>query len=229
MMNPCSPETLAKILDKRRTQLQARGLSEAEIKTDLDHLREMLANPTGYSQLVQKVLNVKRGLSETEQGEFNELKAKLMAGFDKGKSKAEDILGDSDARKFKILLYKSISGDRAAQIGNQAAPIDLMGVLAQREKELADAGNIRGARRMRLVRRKMERIDKQNTRLGRDYKKIKELDAELRSIEESLISYKTLLEEGTEGLAKETEKVKEKLSKIAERMGPLGQSLEKSK
>ena len=225
-MNPCSPETLAKILDKRRTQLQAKGLSEAQIKTDLDHLKEMLANPTGYSQLVQKVLNVKRGLSETEQGEFNELKAKLMAGFDKGKSKAEDILGDSDARKFKILLYKSISGDRAAQIGNQAAPIDLMGVLAQREKELADAGNIRGARRMRLVRRKMERIDKQNTRLGRDYKKIKELDAELRSIEESLISYKTLLEEGTEGLAKETEKVKEKLSKIAERMGPLGQSLE---
>ena len=85
MMNPCSPETLAKILDKRRTQLQARGLSEAEIKIDLDHLREMLANPTGYSQLVQKVLNVKRGLSETEQGEFNELKAKLMDGFDKGK------------------------------------------------------------------------------------------------------------------------------------------------
>ena len=51
-MNPCSPETLAKILDKRRTQLQAKGLSEAQIKTDLDHLKEMLANPTGYSQLV---------------------------------------------------------------------------------------------------------------------------------------------------------------------------------
>ena len=168
-MNPCSPETLAKILDKRRTQLQAKGLSEVQIKTDLDHLKEMLANPTGYSQLVQKVLNVKRGFSETEQNEFNELKAKLMDGFEKGKTKAEDILGESDARKFKILLYKSVSGDRAAQIGNQGAPTNIIDVLAQREKELAEAGNIRGARRMRLIRRKMERIDKQNTRLGRDY------------------------------------------------------------
>lgn len=225
-MNPCSPETLAKILDKRRTQLQAKGLSEVQIKTDLDHLKEMLANPTGYSQLVQKVLNVKRGFSETEQNEFNELKAKLMDGFEKGKTRAEDILGDSDARKFKILLYKSISGDRAAQIGNQGAPVNIIDVLTQREKELAEAGNVRGARRMRLIRRKMERIDKQNTRLGRDYKKIKELDDELKSLEESLISYKTLLEEGTEGIAAETNKVKEKLKIIAERQAQLGQSLE---
>jgi len=225
-MNPCSPEILAKILDKRRTQLQSKGLSESQIKTDLDHLKEMLANPTGYSQLVQKVLNVKRGFSETEQNEFNELKARLMDGFEKGKTKAEDILGESDARKFKILLYKSVSGDRAAQIGNQGAPTNIIDVLAQREKELTEAGNIRGARRMRLIRKKMERIDKQNTRLGRDYKKIKELDDELRSIEESLISYKTLLEESTEGITEETNKVKEKISNISERQAKLGQSLE---
>ena len=223
-MKPCSPETLARLLDKRRTQLESRGLSESQIKKDLAHLKEMIQNPTGYSQLVNEVLKV--GLTETEQNEFNDLKAKLMGGFDKGKSKAEDILGDSDARKFKILLYKSMLGNRATQLGSQAAPVNLMDVLAQREKELAAAGNTKGARRMRLIRRKIERIDKQNTKLGRDYRKIKELDAELRIIEESLITYKTLRENETKGLDNEKKRIKDKLRKNAERLTKLGNSLE---
>lgn len=226
-MKGCSVEIINKVLEKRRSQLQAKGLSEAQIKVDLDHLKAMISDPVKYSDLTEKILKIKKGLTSAEQAEFNELKSRLMKGFDVGLGRVEDVLGSDSARRFKILLYKSISGDAAARLGDQRVPSNLIDVLIQKEQELADAGNVKGARRMRLVRRKLERIDKQNTKLGRDYKKIKELDEKLRSIEESLVAYNILLEESVEGISGETEKSKKRMSSLAERRAKLGKELER--
>jgi hypothetical protein len=222
-MNPCSPEVLAKILDKRRSQLQSRGLTNAQIKIDLDHVKAMLLNPVEYETKVASKLNI--ALTEAETQELTELKNRLQQGFALGKTKTSDILGEADARRFKVLLYKDkVKRTPTTEVGPDRGSIDS---LAERERVLQEAGNTRAARRIRTIRRKLERLDKQNKRLGKDYKTVNNLDERLRQIEEDIIAYQNMIEEGATGLEAESAKFKKRLTTISERKAKLGQALEK--
>lgn len=222
---PCPPDVLNKILEARRAELEAQGFTPDRIKADLAHLSEMIRKPREYAALAEKKLDIPAGLTTKEQAELNSLQSKLMDGLNSGNTTIESVLGEQDARRFKLLLYKKFSGNREASLESQRSASNIMDVLQEKEKQLVESGDNLSARRVRLARRRIERISRMNTRMGRNYIQINKLDLQLKEVEESILAYK-ILSEKTEKAKEQTERQNKKIKDLSTRIAELGNRLE---